>query len=340
MRRSTTVAVIGLLLLAVGAPAVQAIGPSPDGLVDGVQGNAGDRAITFVGVWRDRPDLVELRLGTAGFWFPQFAANEPVAGAPTGANVRDGLPTWVAAFNHTTGPTEPGCDDPNALARGCTPSYYFRTFSQDGPARSAGGHAAWSRLRLPTGECGTSGGIVDPQTFVADQDFDDPTGLVFPRSGEPKPNNNNTINRIQLQGDVPPTLYVSVVTDNTAGEHDPGRLEVRGNVGALDVPSEVADSQVEPTFPTAMALVPNGVPDVYVFRVDGFVAGDYLKLRLRGSTSPGSFGGLLFDTTYDPAPAAASNGPGRSLGADRGVGQDDNPGAGHRAGGSIDLSCP
>ena len=338
MRRARTVAAIGLLLLMVGAAPAWGLVPATDGIVDGVQGDTGDRAITYVGVWRDRQDLVDLHLGTAGFWFPQLGASEPVVGAPTGDNARDALPSWVAAFNHTTSPADPGCVDPGALERGCTPSYYFRTFSQDGPARSAGGRAGWSPLRLPSGECGTSGAIVDPQTFIAEQAFDDPSGVVFPRSGEPAPNNNNTINRIQLRDGVPSTFYVSVVTDNTAGEHDPGRLEIRGNVGALDVPSEVANSQVEPSFPTAMDLTANGTPDVHVFRVDGFVTGDYLKLRLRGSTSAASFGGLQFDTTYDPAPASPSDHPGRGRGADKGAGQG-GPGADRRPGGDAASGC-
>ena len=320
---------IVLLLLAAATPAAQAISPSPAGIVDGLQGDAGERAITYVGVWRDRPDLHALPLGTAGSWFPQFAPAKPVAGAATADGARDELPSWVAAFNHTTGPADPGCREPGAIERGCTPTYSFRTFSQDGPARSAGGFAAWSRLRLPSGECGTSGAIVDPQTFIADQEHDDPTGLVSPRTGEPKPNNNNTINRIQLQDSVPSTFFVAVVTDNTAGQHDVSRLEIRGNIGVLDVPSDrpgdAPDSQIEPTFPTPIDLVSNGVPDVHVFRVDGFVTGDYLKLRLRGATSPGSFGGLLFDTADDADPDGRGRGRGH--------------GAGRPAGGMPKRSC-
>ena len=190
----------------------------------------------------------------------------------------------MTAFNHTTGPLDPGSTDPGALARGCTPTYYFRTFSQDGPARAAGGFPEWSRLRLPSGACGRSGAIVDPHTFVAGQ-----------------PNTNNTVNRIQLRKGVPDAFYVSVLTDNTARRYDPGVVEVRGNAGALDVPSEVANTQVEPTIPDHIDTTANGIPDLYVFRVEHFRPGDYLKLRLRGATAPASFGGLLFDV-HPPAP--------------------------------------
>jgi hypothetical protein len=288
-------------LLVMVIPAASASVSSVDSTLDGVRGDVGDRSISFVGAFYDRPDLGALGLGKAGYWFPQFAAVGPVSGAPTGDNVRDELPGWIAAFNHTTGPADPGCTEPDALARGCTPTYYFRTFSQDGPARSAGGRPGWSRLRLPSGECGASGAIVDPHTYAQEQQFDDPTGVLSPPTGEPRPNSNNTVNRIQLDDGVPRSLFVSVVTDNTGREHDPDRLEIRGNVGLLDVPSEVADSQIEPTFVRPIDLTSNGVPDVYVFQIEKFTAGDYLKLRLRGSTSAASFAGLLFDERLDPA---------------------------------------
>ena len=288
MRRWAAVAAITslLLTLASAAPASTPVAST----IAGLQGDKGARSITFVDVLRDRTDLARLGLGTAGSWFAQFAAQSPTAGAPTGDNARDALPGWVAAFNHTTSPADPGCTDPGALVRGCTPTYYFRTFSQDGPARSAGGQPGWSRLRLPSGECGASGAIVDPHTY------------------DDGPNVNNTINRIQLRSGAPSSFYVSVVTDNTGGQHDPGRLELRGNVGLLDVPSEVADSQVEATFVTRPDMTGNGIPDVYVFHVDGFTDGDYLKLRLEGATAPASFAGLLFDADLDKI----SRGVGRS----------------------------
>jgi hypothetical protein len=138
-------------------------------------------------------------------------------------------------------------------------------------------------LRLPGGECGTAGAIVDPQTFV---------------TGEP--NNNNTINRIQLQDGVPDVFFVGVVTDTTAGQHNPGRLEIRGNVGLIDQRQEIANSQVETSgAPGGADLAGNGIPDIHVFRIEHFRSGDYLKLRLRGSTAAASFAGLLFDETLD-----------------------------------------
>ena len=231
------------------------------------------RTITYVGATYDRPDLPQLGVGRAGSWFPRFASPSPVSGRPTGEGARPNLPSWIAPFNHTTGPADPGCDAAGLLV-GCTPGYLFRTFSQDGPARSAGGHAGWSTLTLPDGTTGSSGAIVDPQT---------------------RANTNNTINRIQLRTGTPASFLVHVLTDNTALQFDPaGLLVARGNIGPAD-----SDLQIEPgTHPGPDQLVFNGVPDVYTFRFDGFVAGDYVKLRLNGgpaSVGGASFGGLLFD---------------------------------------------
>ena len=302
VRRIRLTALVALLMVAVMSPVSAAV-TDPTSTVDGLQSEHGDRTIEYVATLRDRPNLDGLGFGDAGQWFPQFAAAGSAEARPTNENVRDELPTWVAAFNHTEHPGDPGCTEDGALTRGCTPSYNFRTFSQDGPARSWGGFAHWAQLRLPGGECGTAGSIVDPHTFVADQEYPDPTGVFFPPEGTARPNNNNTMNRIQLQDGVPAEFYVGVLTDATGGDFDPGRLEIRGNVGIIDQREEVAETQIESaTAPSSSDLFGNGVPDVHVFKVSGFRSGDYLKLRIAGKASPGSFSGLLFDESFDGAP--------------------------------------
>jgi hypothetical protein len=244
-------------------------------------------SITYVGVSYDQIDLRRLAIGKSGYWFPQFDAPAPVSGRPTGERAVDARPPWVAPLNHAAAVTDLGCQ-PADLAEGCLPTYYFRSFSQDGPAHSEGGHPSWSTLRLPNGRIGRSGAIVDPFT----------AGNV-----------NNTVNRIQLRGEVPSTFYFHVITDNTNREHDPtGQLRARGNSGPIDEDSRQIDTE---HFPNGCDLTFNGVADVYTFRYDGFSAGDYLKLRLRGDapaegTGPAmigaSFGGVLFDETFEPAP--------------------------------------
>lgn len=222
--------------------------------------------ITFIGVIRDQTDFKKLKIGRAGYWFPQFDSKEPVAGQPTNDNARDSLPAWVAPLNHVT----------NFL----DPAYKTRTFSQDGPARSAGGQPKWNKLTLPGGEKGLSGAIIDPHA---------------------RKNSNNTINRIQLRDRVPATFFFHVVTDNTNKEHDPTiRLHVRGNTGGVDIEAK--------TLPRKSDLKFNGIADVYSFRCDNFQAGDFLKLRLSGDSQGGggpSFGGLLCDTSFDPRSASS-----------------------------------
>lgn len=133
--------------------------------------------ITYVGVIRDQTDFKRLKIGKAGYWFPQFGAKSPVADRPTGENARDALPAWIVPLNHVTSILDP--------------AFKTRTFSQDGPARSMGGMQKWNQFALPNGETGRSGAIVDP----------------FARK-----NSNNTINRIQLRDRVPTTFFFHVVT--------------------------------------------------------------------------------------------------------------------------------
>ena len=246
----------------------QADDPRCAALVDG-------RSITAVGVTPSTPDLASAGLGGEGWWFPQVAAPAPVEGRPTGEGARAALPPWVAPLSHFP-------EDPDFGAR---------TFSQDGPARSAGGQPGWAVLTLPDGETGAAGAIVDPATAG---------------------NTNNTVNRIALQGAVPATFYLHVVVDATAGQHDPtGLLRARGNVG----PDDRDEAQVEPDADPDLSF--DGVPDVVTFRYDGFRAGDYLKLRLRGEPPPATgagFSGLLFDTgfagdTTAPAPDCGATVP-------------------------------
>jgi len=180
----------------------------------GGHGNPETATITYVGVIRDQPNFQRLRIGKAGYWFPQFNAKKLVTARPTGENARDALPAWVAPLNHVTSILDP--------------AFKTRTFSQDGPARSMGGKSAWNEFTLPSGEKGRSGAIVDP----------------FARK-----NTNNTINRIQLRDQVPARFFFHVVTDNTNREYDPTvRLRARGHCRGVDFEADTAPAAKELTF--------------------------------------------------------------------------------------------
>ena len=227
------------------------------------------KTISFVGVAYDQTNFsaAGLNIGQAGYWFPQFAAASPVAGRPTNENDRDALPAWAGPLNHVTNPLDP--------------VFTTRTFSQDnGGVRSKGGQTSWNALTLPSGETGLSGAIVDPQTAN---------------------NSNNTINRIQLNNgipgdELPNAFFLHIITDNTAGQHDPAnRIRPRGE----------GPTQPDVSFQlNAAALTFNGTADVYTFRYDGWEAGDFVKLQLNGGPNGGSIAGVMFDAVVVPEQAA------------------------------------
>jgi hypothetical protein len=222
------------------------------------------KTITFVGVQYDQTDFSNtgLNIGKAGYWFPQFNAASPVNDRPTNENDRNALPSW-APINFTTNPADP-----------------TRTFSLDnGGVKSEGGDPAWNTLKLPNGEVGLSGSVVDPQTVN---------------------NSNNTINKIVLTpgtaaDPLPQSFLLHIVVDNTNHEHDPvNRLRPRGE---------------GPTMPdTSVTLTPgaaafNGAADVYTFQYTNWAANDFIKLQLSGSAAPATgagFAGLLFDVLPEP----------------------------------------
>lgn len=145
-----------------------------------------------------------------------------------------------------------------------------RTFSLDnGGVKSEGGDATWNSFKLPNGEIGLSGSVVDPQTVN---------------------NSNNTINKIVLTpgvaGDLlPQSFLLHVVVDNTNHEHDPlNRIRPRSE---------------GPTTPdTGVTLTPaaaafKGIADVYTFRYTNWETNDFIKLQTatpprppRGPVSP------------------------------------------------------
>ena len=81
---------------------------------------------------------------------------------------------------------------------------------------TSGGHTPWAFLTLPNGENGLSGALVDSNTAN---------------------NSNNTIRQLDLGPGTPSQFLLHIVTDNTAGEHDPAsRLRARAeDPGVFDI---------------------------------------------------------------------------------------------------------
>lgn len=222
-------------------------------------------SITYIGKTTDRTDFqVPPQMGVLGYWFPQFNAPVAVSDRPTNENERNRLPSWAGPLVH--------------LDTVLDLRFPRRTFSQDGPCRSAGGFPDFNRFTLPNGEAGRSGIILDPNAAG---------------------NTSNTVNRIMLGTGTPSSFYLRIVVDNTGGKHNAiSRIQARGQHDGAAVEPDV--------FPKPGMDGFNGIADVYTFRYDGFAPGDFIKIRLAGMPGPakkgGSGGGSIAGIMFDPAP--------------------------------------
>jgi hypothetical protein len=214
--------------------------------------------ISFVGANVDQTDYspTGLNYGQAGFWFPQFNAQAPVTNALVDNNHVSQFPSWVL----------PDFNKANAG--------YSWALGGAGDAYSEGGNTAWNTLKLPNGQTGLSGSLVDPGTAN---------------------NSNNSIRSLLLGPGTPASFILRVVVDNTAGMHNPdSRLRARGErTGTFDVsgPNDPAPSTY------------NGTADVYSFTYAGFQSGDIIKLQLNSGNAANRAGiaGLMFDVVPEPS---------------------------------------
>jgi len=197
---------------------------------------------------------------------------------------------WFPQFNAATAVTDRPTNENerNALPSWAGPLVHLnsvldfnfpkRTFSQDGPCRSVGGLPEFNLFTLPNSEVGRSGIVLDPNAAG---------------------NTSNAVNRIMLGAGTPASFFLRIVVDNTGGKHNAiSRIRARGQHGA---------TAVEPdTFPAPGAAGFNGIADVYTFRFDGFVAGDFIKIQLIGmpgsAKDGGAGGGSIAGIMFDPAP--------------------------------------
>jgi hypothetical protein len=143
-------------------------------------------------------------------------------------------------------------------------------------ATTKGGQPTWSILTLPDGDVGLSGAVVDSNSAN---------------------NSNNTIRALALGPGTPSSFRFYVVTDNTAGQHDPAsRLRARGErTGVFDISG--------PNAPPGLAASMNGSPDVWSWIYTGFQAGDIIKLQLNSGSAgeQASIAGIMFDVVPEPA---------------------------------------
>jgi len=184
-----------------------------------------------------------------------------------------------------------------------------RTFSNDAlgdpiGTKTRGGYANWAIFTLPDGRTGRSG------TFYDESNID---------------NANNTVNEMRINVGSLHELCLNLVTDNTAGEHDPDvRLEARSN----DVDVSLAGHP---------DLSFDGHPDMYTFLYQGTKEDDVIKIRMQCSSASGcrgaGLGGMM--VSHVSTCTTGNGGPDAGLDANAGdAGTGDNGlGAGDDRGG-------
>jgi hypothetical protein len=149
-------------------------------------------------------------------------------------------------------------------------------------ATTSGGHTPWAFLTLPDGTNGLSGAVVDSNTAN---------------------NSNNTVRMLELGPGAPRKFYLHIVTDNTAGQHDPaGRLRARyEKSGDFDVSAV--------NVPPGLAANMNSAPDVYTWLYDigggNLPAGAFIKLQINSGVAGenASISGFMIDNVPEPSSA-------------------------------------
>jgi hypothetical protein len=149
-------------------------------------------------------------------------------------------------------------------------------------ATTSGGQAGWASLTLPDGTTGLSGAVVDSNTAN---------------------NSNNSIRMLEIGPGAPRRFKLHIVTDNTAGQHDPAsRLRARyEKTGVFDVSA--------PNTPPGLAASMNGTPDVWTFLYDiggnNRPNGAFIKLQLNSGNAAeqASIAGFMLDNAI-PEPSS------------------------------------
>jgi hypothetical protein len=219
----------------------------------GVAAIANGQTITYIGsTTSSNYSPAGLNIGTAGYWFANFAASAPVTGAAVDSNDRESLPSWVAPINGAPDTTFPAS------------------------ATSSGGQTTWATLTLPNGSTGLSGAVVDANTAN---------------------NSNNSIRQLDLGPGTPSMFLFHIVTDNTAGQHDPAsRLRARAeDPGVFDISG--------PNTPAGLAANMNGTPDVYTWLYTGMTDTSFIKVQLNSGAAgeTASIAGFMFDVVPEPS---------------------------------------
>jgi hypothetical protein len=142
--------------------------------------------------------------------------------------------------------------------------------------RTAGGNPSWDVFTLPDGTVGRSGTTVDTHACGSA---------------------NSTVNQLRINTGDLHDFCLNLITDNTAGMHDP-RLRI-----------EARSDEVDLSLENDPDLAFDGATDMYTFRYMGMQEGDRIKIRIKTdgdeSTCAGAgFGGIMVShiSTCTPPP--------------------------------------
>ena len=172
----------------------------------------------------------------------------------------------------TSGETARRTDDPSCIE--LTPDFanfkhhYLppgRTFSNDAlgnpiGTKTRGGYPSWDTFKLPDGTVGRSGTFYDESNIG---------------------NSNNTVNELKISSSSLSEFCLNLITDNTAGEHNP------------DVVLEARSDTVDLSLAGNPDLSFDGKTDMYTFRYQGMTEGDVIKIRFQCSAASGCKGAGL-----------------------------------------------
>lgn len=248
-----------------------ATGTDETGTEDTGPGDVGSGAtVVYVKKIADVTDFsaqTGLDLGTYGYYFPQFGQETPKSKRIARDNMRFNKPTWQKDWEWKVF-EQCGGQFCNLFSPDAGVFDVLEGEEGIGVYSESEGNK-WAFIKFSDGE-GNSGSIVDESA---------------------NGNSNNTVNHIRIGAGAPQEFCMSILTDNTAGDHDINDTLAARIGWYQDVDLETGTAHVPEE-----DLVYNGVPDLYVFKYSYMTDEDFIKIRLNGGegSDPG-FGGLMFD---------------------------------------------
>lgn len=213
-----------------------------------------------------------LNIGSAGYWFANFANENASRLATPDDHDANQLPSWMLVDFDPTSDADP-------------PPYSFSlTPGPAGPdATSTGGVEGYNKLTLPDGSAGLSGQLVDTDVGQG--------------------GNNTLIKAWEFGPGAPTSLLLHVVLDNAP-------LAAGTAVDRLRITHTNAEGGIKDRASfDELSSRHDGIADVYTFRLEGVEVGGSFALQLAaladGSNQDTGLAGIAFDALEFPSAVSA-----------------------------------